>query len=186
MTTIRSIKLVADGALGSRDWLLSDYEDRANHVGLPTMPVEDMEAISHAAYQNGFQVGIHAIGDRANREVLDIFDALFDGRDRGCATASSMLNISTCGYPAFWTTGSNRVHARHPMIRTPWAIDRLGLKRIKEGAYMWRSLRDTGAVISNGTDVLVEPVSAIASFYHWYRGKRWLANPKGGTSLSSD
>ena len=68
----------------------------------------------------------------------------------------------------------------------PWAIDRLGLKRIKEGAYMWRSLRDTGAVISNGTDAPVEPVSAIASFYALVSRKRWLANPKGGMSLSSD
>ena len=62
----------------------------------------------------------------------------------------------------------------------PWAIDRLGLKRIREGAYMWRSLRDTGAVISNGTDAPVEPVSAIASFYALVSRKTLAGQPEGG------
>ena len=74
--TIRAIKLVADGALGSRGaWLLEPYDDRPGHVGLPTMSIEAMSDISHQAYQHGFQIGIHAIGDRANREVLNIFVA---------------------------------------------------------------------------------------------------------------
>jgi len=181
--TIRSIKLVADGALGSRGaWLLSDYEDRANHAGLPTMPVEDMEAISHAAYQNGFQVGIHAIGDRANREVLDIFDALFDGRDRGVRyRIEHAQHIDPADIPRFGQLGViASMQGIHMSSDRPWAIDRLGLKRIKEGAYMWRSLLDTGAVISNGTDAPVEPVSAIASFYALVSRKTLAGQPEGG------
>ena len=181
--TIRSIKLVADGALGSRGaWLLSDYEDRANHAGLPTMPVEDMEAISHAAYQNGFQVGIHAIGDRANREVLDIFDALFDGRNRGVRyRIEHAQHIDPADIPRFGQLGViASMQGIHMSSDRPWAIDRLGLKRIKEGAYMWRSLLDTGAVISNGTDAPVEPVSAIASFYALVSRKTLAGQPEGG------
>ena len=181
--TIRSIKLVADGALGSRGaWLLSDYEDRANHAGLPTMPVEDMEAISHAAYQNGFQVGIHAIGDRANREVLDIFDALFDGRDRGVRyRIEHAQHIDPADIPRFGQLGViASMQGIHMSSDRPWAIDRLGLKRIKEGAYMWRSLVDTGAVVSNGTDAPVEPVSAIASFYALVSRKTLAGQPEGG------
>ena len=107
------------------------------------MPVEDMEAISHAAYQNGFQVGIHAIGDRANREVLDIFDALFDGRDRGVRyRIEHAQHIDPADIPRFGQLGViASMQGIHMSSDRPWAIDRLGLKRIKEGAYMWRSLR---------------------------------------------
>jgi len=181
--TIRSIKLVADGALGSRGaWLLAPYEDRANHVGLPTMPVADMEAISHLAYQNGFQVGIHAIGDRANREVLDIFDALFDGRDRGVRyRIEHAQHIDPADIPRFGQLGViASMQGIHLSSDRPWAIDRLGPKRIKEGAYVWRSLLDTGAVISNGTDAPVESVSALASYYALVSRKTLSGSPEGG------
>ena len=181
--TIRSIKLVADGALGSRGaWLLAPYEDRANHVGLPTMPVADMESISHLAYQNGFQVGIHAIGDRANREVLDIFDALFDGRDRGVRyRIEHAQHIDPADIPRFGQLGViASMQGIHLSSDRPWAIDRLGAKRIKEGAYVWRSLLDTGAVISNGTDAPVEPVSALASYYALVSRKTLSGSPEGG------
>ena len=146
------------------------------------MPVEDMEAISHAAYQNGFQVGIHAIGDRANREVLDIFDALFDGRDRGVRyRIEHAQHIDPADIPRFGQLGViASMQGIHMSSDRPWAIDRLGLKRIKEGAYMWRSLLDTGAVISNGTDAPVEPVSAIASFYALVSRKTLAGQPEGG------
>ena len=146
------------------------------------MPVEDMEAISHAAYQNGFQVGIHAIGDRANREVLDIFDALFDGRDRGVRyRIEHAQHIDPADIPRFGQLGViASMQGIHMSSDRPWAIDRLGLKRIKEGAYMWRSLVDTGAVVSNGTDAPVEPVSAIASFYALVSRKTLAGQPEGG------
>jgi len=145
--TIRSIKLVADGALGSRGaWLLSDYEDRAN------------------------------------REVLDIFDALFDGRDRGVRyRIEHAQHIDPADIPRFGQLGViASMQGIHMSSDRPWAIDRLGLKRIREGAYMWRSLLDTGAVISNGTDAPVEPVSAIASFYALVSRKTLAGQPEGG------
>ena len=166
--TVRSIKLVADGALGSRGaWLLEPYSDRAGHSGLPTMPVAEMSDISHLAYRNGFQVAIHAIGDRANREVLDIFDALFDGRDRGVRfRVEHAQHLHPEDIPRFGQLGViPSMQGIHMSSDRPWAIDRLGAERIASGAYMWKSLIESGAVLVNGTDVPVEPVNPFASYY---------------------
>ena len=181
--TIRAIKLVADGALGSRGaWLLAPYSDRAGHIGLPTMPLDDMTDISHLAYQNGFQIGIHAIGDRANREVLDIFDELFDGRNRGVRfRIEHAQHIGLADIPRFGQLGViASVQGIHMSSDRPWAINRLGKKRIEEGAYVWRKLVDSGAVLINGTDAPVEPVSAIASYYSLVSRKTLAGLPESG------
>ncbi len=181
--TIRAIKMVADGALGSRGaWLLEPYEDRPGYTGLPTMSVAAMTDISHKAYQHGFQVGIHAIGDRANREVLDIYDKLFDGKDRGVRfRIEHAQHISAQDIPRFGKLGViAAMQAIHMSSDRPWAIDRLGGKRIREGAYVWRKLIDTGAVVTNGTDAPVEPVNPIASFYASVTRKTLAGTPPGG------
>jgi len=181
--TIRAIKLVADGALGSRGaWLLAPYTDRAGYIGLPTMPPDDMTDISHLAYQNGFQMGIHAIGDRANREVLDIFDELFDGRNRGVRfRIEHAQHIDPADIPRFGQLGViASVQGIHMSSDRPWAINRLGQKRIEEGAYVWRKLVDSGAVLINGTDAPVEPVSAIASYYSLVSRKTLAGLPESG------
>ncbi len=181
--TIRAIKLVADGALGSRGaWLLAPYEDRAGHVGLPTMSVEAMRNISHQAYQHGFQVGVHAIGDRANHEVLNIYDDLFDGEDRGVRfRIEHAQHLALEDIPRFGQLGViPAMQAIHLSSDRPWAIDRLGAKRIKEGAYVWRKLIDSGAIVVNGTDAPVEPVSPIASFYATVTRQTLKGEPAGG------
>ena len=181
--TIRAIKLVADGALGSRGaWLLEPYSDRSGYMGLPTMPIEVMSDIAHQAYQHGFQIAIHAIGDRANREVLDIFDRLFDGKDRGVRfRIEHAQHIAEPDIPRFARLGViASVQGIHMSSDRPWAIDRLGIKRIKEGAYVWRKLIDSGAVLINGTDAPVEPVNPIASFYSLVTRQTLEGEPKGG------
>ena len=183
MLTVRSIKLVADGALGSRGaWLLEPYSDRVGHNGLPTMPVSEMQDISHLAYRNGFQIAIHAIGDRANREVLDIFDALFDGRDRGVRfRVEHAQHIHPSDIGRFARLGViPSVQGIHMSSDRPWAIDRLGAARVESGAYMWRSLIDSGAVLVNGTDVPVEPADPFASFYALVTRKTLQGTPEGG------
>lgn len=183
MLTVRSIKLVADGALGSRGaWLLEPYSDRAGHNGLPTMPVSEMQDISHLAYRNGFQIAIHAIGDRANREVLDIFEALFDGRDRGVRfRVEHAQHIHPSDIGRFARLGViPSVQGIHMSSDRPWAIDRLGAERVESGAYMWRSLIDSGAVLVNGTDVPVEPADPFASFYALVTRKTLQGTPEGG------
>ena len=181
--TVRAIKLVADGALGSRGaWLHEPYNDRSGYMGLPTMPIEVMSDIAHQAYQHGFQIAIHAIGDRANREVLDIFDRLFDGKDRGVRfRIEHAQHIAESDIPRFARLGViASVQGIHMSSDRPWAIDRLGIKRIKEGAYVWRKLIDSGAILMNGTDAPVEPVNPIASFYSLVTRQTLKGEPAGG------
>jgi predicted amidohydrolase YtcJ len=181
--TIRAIKLVADGALGSRGaWLIDPYEDQADTVGLPTMSVESMRDISHDAYRHGFQIGVHAIGDRANQEVLNIYDELFDGKDRGVRfRIEHAQHLAAADIPRFAQLGViPAMQAIHMSSDRPWAIDRLGKARIEEGAYVWRKLIDSGAILVNGTDAPVEPVSAIASFYATVSRQTLKGEPDGG------
>lgn len=181
--TIRAIKLVADGALGSRGaWLLEPYSDREGHVGLPTMSPEFMKEVSRKGFENNFQVCIHAIGDRANREVLDIFDELFDGKDQGVRfRIEHSQHIDPDDIPRFAELGViPSMQGIHMSSDRPWAIDRLGKQRIVEGAYMWRALIDSGAVLVNGTDVPVEPINPIASFYSLVTRQTLDGKPPGG------
>ncbi len=181
--TIRAVKLVADGALGSRGaWLLAPYSDRADHVGLPTMSPEFMLDVTRRAFAHNFQVGIHAIGDRANREVLDIYDTVFEGRDQGVRfRVEHAQHISDPDIPRFAALGViPAMQGIHMSSDRPWAIDRLGPERIIEGAYVWRKLIDSGAVLVNGTDVPVEPINPIASFYSLVTRQTLAGEPPGG------
>lgn len=181
--TVRAIKLVADGALGSRGaWLLEPYSDRPGHVGLPTMPIAEMKAISSEAFSNNFQIGIHAIGDRGNREVLDIFDEIFLGKNQGVRfRIEHAQHLSAADIPRFGELGViASMQGIHMSSDRPWAIDRLGIDRINEGAYVWRKLVDSGAVVMNGTDVPVEPVTAIASYYALVTRQTLKGEPEGG------
>lgn len=181
--TVRAVKLVADGALGSRGaWLLKPYTDRPETSGLATMPIEYMADVSHQAYQHGFQIGIHAIGDQANRAVLDIYDDLFDGKDRGVRfRVEHAQHIANVDIPRFGQLGViASVQGIHMSSDRPWAIDRLGLARIVEGAYVWRKLLDSNAILINGTDVPVEPVNPFASYYALVSRRTLAGKPIGG------
>ncbi|MFT7686832.1 MAG: putative amidohydrolase YtcJ [Candidatus Azotimanducaceae bacterium] len=181
--TIRSIKLVADGALGSRGaWLLDSYSDRQNHIGLPTMSIEYMAKVSNDAFKNNFQVGIHAIGDRANRVVLDVFDDIFSHKNQGVRfRIEHSQHIDPVDIPRFAELGViASIQGIHMSSDRPWAIDRLGKKRIEEGAYMWKALTDSGAMVINGTDVPVEPINPIASFYALVTRQTLKGLPQGG------
>ncbi len=181
--TIRAIKLSADGALGSRGaWLLEPYADRADHSGAATIPMSEVYRVSKAALKNGFQLGVHAIGDRANREVLDQFEKAFDGKP---STARFRIehaqHLSAADIPRFAQLGViASMQGIHMSSDRPWAIDRLGRKRIEEGAYVWRKLLDSGAIIINGTDVPIEPINPIASFYSLVTRKTLAGTPENG------
>ncbi|MCB0495533.1 MAG: amidohydrolase [Cyclobacteriaceae bacterium] len=185
MLTIRSIKLYSDGALGSRGaWLLDDYLDRPGWTGNQIMPIKYIGKVANEGLEYGFQVCTHAIGDRANREVLDEYEAAFNAHpqvkdprfriehaqhiDRADLGRFAKLHVIAA------------MQAIHMSSDRPWAIDRLGEKRIKEGAYMWQSLLKSGAVVVNGTDVPVEPVNPIACFYASVTRKTLKGTPEGG------
>lgn len=184
--TIRSVKLNCDGALGSRGaWLLDEYADRPGHFGHETLPMEFVKENALKGLQHGFQVCAHAIGDRANKEILDRYEAAFvelpnlidDNRYR----IEHAQHLHPDDIPRFAQLGViPAMQAVHMSSDRPWAIDRLGEKRIKEGAYMWQALLQTGIPIVNGTDVPVEPLNPIASFYASVSRKTLKGMPEGG------
>jgi len=184
--TIRSIKLNADGALGSRGaWLLDDYTDRPGHFGMATQSMEYVYEVSKDGLANGFQVNTHAIGDRANREVLDQYEKVFNAKP-GLAQdhrwrIEHAQHIDPLDIPRFGAMGVlASIQGIHMSSDRPWAIDRLGKRRIVEGAYVWRDLIDSGAILINGTDVPVEPIDPIASFYASTTRQTLKGKPKGG------
>jgi predicted amidohydrolase YtcJ len=169
--TIRAVKLNCDGALGSRGaWLLEPYSDRKDFSGMATLSMDTVAKISRAGLKHGFQICSHAIGDRANREILDRYEAAFKDNPAAARDARYRIehaqHLSPSDIPRFAQLGViPAMQANHLSSDRPWAIDRLGEKRIREGAYMWQSLLKTGSKIVNGTDVPVEPINPLASFF---------------------
>ncbi len=185
LLTIRSVKLNCDGALGSRGaWLLEPYTDRPDFYGMATYPMDTVLSISRLALKSGFQVCAHAIGDRANQEILNRYETALkenpevkDHRFR----IEHAQHLHPNDIPRFGKLGViPAMQAIHMSSDRPWAIDRLGEKRIKAGAYMWQSLLKTGAVIVNGTDAPVEPLNPIPSFYASVTRKTLKGEPEGG------
>ncbi len=186
LVTIRSVKLNCDGALGSRGaWLLESYTDRPGHYGHETLPMKFVKETSLNGLQNGFQVCSHAIGDRANREILDRYEAAFvalpDLATNHRFRIEHAQHLHPDDIPRFAQLQViPAMQAVHMSSDRPWAIDRLGEKRIKEGAYMWQDLLQSGIPIVNGTDVPVEPLNPIASLYASVSRKTLKGTPKGG------
>jgi predicted amidohydrolase YtcJ len=170
MLTVRSIKLYADGALGSRGaWLLAPYSDRPQSMGLAVTPMRQLRAIASSALPAGFQICTHAIGDRANREVLDLYGDIAAGMAMQ-QTPRWRIEHAQHLHPddihRFAELGViAAMQSVHMASDMPWAIDRLGGGRIASGAYMWQSLKQAGAIIINGSDAPVEAVSPLVSFY---------------------
>jgi len=184
MLTIRSIKLNCDGALGSRGaWLLEEYSDMPGVHGHETLPMETVTRVSDKALAKGFQVCAHAIGDRANREILDRYEAAFEKNP----TEDHRFRIEHAQHlhpddiPRFVELSViPAMQAVHLSSDRPWAIDRLGKERIENGAYMWQALLQSGAKVINGTDVPVEPINPLASFYASVSRKTLKGTPEGG------
>lgn len=165
--TVRSIKLVADGALGSHGaWLLAPYEDLRSSVGLPTTPPPVLEERARIALTDSFQVATHAIGDRANREVLDVYQRVAAGRTDLRWRVEHAQHLDPADVPRFAQLGViASMQGIHATSDGPWVVKRLGPVRAEQGAYLWRSLLAAGAVVTNGTDVPVEDADPIASYY---------------------
>jgi len=168
--TVRSIKRLIDGALGAHGaWLLEPYNSLPTSVGLNTEPIDAMKITARIAIENGFQLCTHAIGDRGNRETLDIYEEAFKqhpGKKDLRWRIEHAQHLHPDDLPRFAKLGViASMQPNHCTSDGPWVIKRLGEKRAKEGAYMWRKLMETGAVICNGTDVPVENINPVANFY---------------------
>lgn len=184
--TIRSVKLNCDGALGSRGaWLLEPYSDRPDHFGHETLPMEFVKKTALNGLNHGFQVCSHAIGDRANREILDRYELAMKELPESALDHRFRIEHAQHLHPEDIPRFAElkvipAMQAVHMSSDRPWAIDRLGEKRIKEGAYMWQDLLQSGVPIVNGTDVPVEPINPIASFYASVSRKTLKGLPEGG------
>ena len=167
--TVRSIKRQIDGALGAHGaWLLEPYEDLPSSIGLVLEPEDDIRETARIALENGYQVNTHAIGDRANRVVLDIYEETFaTGTETDLRwRMEHAQHMHPSEVPRFAKLGVvASMQGIHCTSDAPWVYARLGAERAESGAYLWRSLIDAGVVINNGTDVPVESIDPIASYY---------------------
>ena len=172
--TVRAIKRQIDGALGSRGaWLLEPYADLPaganNPRGLNTEDPADIRKTAEIAIAHGFQLCVHAIGDRANREVLDIYQQVFAAHPEAKNLRwriEHAQHLSAADIPRFGKLGViAAMQGIHCTSDAPYVLARLGPQRAEEGAYVWQKLLRSGAVVGNGTDAPVEDVSPLASFY---------------------
>jgi predicted amidohydrolase YtcJ len=167
---VSTIKISIDGALGPHGaWLLEPYEDLPSSSGLNTAPVPDVEEAARIAAELDLQLAVHAIGDRANRESLDIMEATFEAfggvSDRRWRIEHSQ-HLHPDDIPRFAALGViPSMQGIHCTSDAPYVLERLGEQRAEEGAYVWQKLMAHGSVIPNGTDAPVEDVSALASYY---------------------
>lgn len=179
--TVRAIKVSIDGALGSHGaWLLEPYDDLPSSAGFNTTPLPDVVETARLAMQHDYQFNVHAIGDRGNRETLDIFEEAYAAAGPGDYRwrIEHAQHLDPQDVPRFGEIGViASMQGVHATSDGPWIEQKLGMRRSEEGAYVWRRLLDSGATIMNGTDAPVEDVDPIASYYSTV--SRRMAN--GGT-----
>ncbi|MEM6793732.1 MAG: amidohydrolase [Acidobacteriota bacterium] len=166
---VGGIKRYMDGALGSRGALLLEpYSDDRDTSGLRLTEIESLRETAELAVEHGLQLCVHAIGDRANREVLDLFADTFAAHPEKSDLRwriEHAQHLDPADLPRFAELGVvASVQSVHCTSDGPWVPDRLGSRRAEEGAYMWRDLIDSGARVINGTDAPVEDIDPIANF----------------------
>ncbi len=179
--TIRSIKVYADGALGSRGAaLLAPYADEKAASGLMITGRDAIEAVSVKAAARGFQVNTHAIGDRGNRETLDAYAAALKGPNNKRFRVEHAQVIAPEDFVKFQKysiiASMQPTHATSDM---GWAADRLGPDRVK-GAYAWQTLIKLGVHLASGSDFPVELANPIDGFYAAVTRQDKQGKPAGG------
>jgi predicted amidohydrolase YtcJ len=189
MLTVRAVKVYADGALGSRGAaLISDYSDDPGNRGLTVTAPRTIESIVERCFRTGFQIWIHAIGDRANRSALDAIETAerairpTDPRPRiehaqvvavEDRKRFASLGVIACIQPSFATSDM------------PWAAARLSPARIGE-SYAWRSLEMAGARLAGGSDFPVESNDPLKGIYAAVTRQDLAGNPPGGWRREED
>ena len=170
--TVRATKRAIDGALGSRGaWMLEPYADLTTTSGMLTDSLDDIKTIAELAIKNDYQMAVHAIGDRGNRETLNLYESAFNRHPEKSSKAlrwrvEHAQHISAADIPRFGRLGViASMEGIHCTSDAPYVLARLGPKRAEEGAYVWQKLMKSGAIIANGTDAPVEDVDPVPSFY---------------------
>ena len=168
--TVRAIKRQIDGALGSNGaWLLAPYADLPRSTGLAIEQPASIQRVADVAIRHGFQLAVHAIGDRANREVLDIYERTLranPGKTGLRWRIEHAQHLAPADVPRFARLGViASMQGIHTISDAPWLAIKLGSERAAAESYLFRSLWDSGAIVTNGTDAPVEDVNPIPSFY---------------------
>lgn len=171
----KAVKAYLDGALGSYGaWLLAPYADKSDFYGQNTLPISKLQQIATACKRKGLQLCVHGIGDRGNREILNVFEnqlksSNFDQRWR----IEHAQHLDTLDIPRFKALGViASMQAIHCTSDAPFVIKRLGFGRARQGAYAWRSLLNAGTHLANGTDCPVESVNPFECMYAAITRKR--------------
>jgi predicted amidohydrolase YtcJ len=179
--TVRAIKLVADGALGSRGAaMLEPYSDDPGNKGLLILDRAAIRAVAEKAVAKGFQVNTHAIGDGANRAALDAYGDVLKGPNDKRFRVEHAQIIAPEDFEKFRKysvlASMQPTHATSDM---PWAADRVGPVRIK-GAYAWQTLMKMGVHVPSGSDFPVEDANPIQGFYAAVTRQDHAGKPAGG------
>lgn len=167
--TVQAIKVSLDGALGSYGaWLLDSYSDRKEFYGQNTFSMDELKKIAAFSWKQDLQLCVHAIGDRANRELVTIYAAqiaLNKSKDHRWRIEHAQ-HVNPAEIPRFkeWNIIAS-MQGIHCTSDAPYVVKRLGEERAEAGAYMWRSFIKNGVLVNNGTDVPVEDIDPFANFY---------------------
>lgn len=169
--TVRGIgEILSDGALGTRSaWFLEPYSDAPDITGKNVTAMSDIQQMAEIAARDGFQVSVHAIGDRANRETLDVFQKVFM-EDPAAHSLRWRIehaqHLNPADIPRFAQLGViASMQSIHACSDAPFVVDRIGEKRASQGAYVWHTLIESGAIVVDGTDTPVEDTNPIANFF---------------------
>lgn len=182
---VHAIKIQADGALGSRGAaMLEPYSDEPKNSGLLTTPPAEVHAKALAASKAGFQTCIHAIGDRANREVLDLYEKLYSeapvARNLRLRIEHAQI-LDAADIPRFAKLNViASMQSTHATSDMPWVAARIGAARTSEGAYVWQKLIKSGTLLANGSDFPVEEPNPMLGFYAGITRQDANGQPPGG------
>ena len=168
--TVAAIKRMIDGALGSHGaLLLKPYTDMPSTRGLPIDTLENLAKTAELARKHGFQLCTHAIGDKGNRDMLDIYEKALGPNAKEINhrwRIEHAQHVDPSDVPRFAKLGViASMQGVHCTSDGPWVPDRLGEERAEKTSYLWKTLMESGAVVSNGTDAPVEDVDPLPSYY---------------------
>jgi predicted amidohydrolase YtcJ len=169
--TVRGVgEILSDGALGTRSaWFLQPYSDAPDITGKNVTAVTEIMQIAEIAARDGFQVSVHAIGDRANRETLDVYQKIFTEDPAAHALrwrVEHAQHLDPADIPRFAQLGViASMQSIHACSDAPFVVEHIGEKRASEGAYVWHSLIEGRAIVLDGTDTPVEDTNPIPNFY---------------------
>jgi len=165
--TVRAIKQYIDGALGTHGaWLLQPYSDMPSTSGINVTPLDKIRQTAQLAFDNNYQLCTHAIGDRGNREMLDIYQQVLQGQKDRRWRIEHAQHLSVEDISRFAGLGIiASFQTVHCTSDGPWVAKRIGDKRAEEGAYVWQKILQSAGHLANGTDAPVESINVIENYY---------------------